>query len=107
MTTTRREVLATALTAAGVAVTPPLAGVQPSDEASEHDHDHQAVPSDPALRTRALESVLVAKGLVDRAALDALVAWAHHGPPGARVAGVAVEWRPPLDDGRTQFDVVR
>ena len=43
----------------------------------------------------------------ERAALDALVAWAHHGPPGARVAGVAVEWRPPLDDGRTQFDVVR
>jgi len=31
------------------------------------------VPSDPALRTRALESVLVARGLVDRAALDALV----------------------------------
>ena len=31
------------------------------------------MPSDPALRTRALESVLVARGLVDRAALDALV----------------------------------
>ena len=43
----------------------------------------------------------------DRAALDALVAWAHHGPPAARVADVAVEWRMPLDDGRTQFDVVR
>jgi len=100
MTTTRREVLATALTAAGVAVTPPLAGVQPSDEASEHDHDHQAVPSDPALRTRALESVLVAKGLVDRAALDALVdAYEHHIGPrnGARV--IARAW---VDDGYRQ-----
>src|SRR3974390_3633455 len=39
----------------------------------EHDHDHQVVPSDPALRTKALESLLVEKGLVDPAALDALV----------------------------------
>src|SRR5215472_4572671 len=38
-----------------------------------HDHEHQAVPSDPALRTKALESLLVEKGLVDSAALDALV----------------------------------
>ena len=38
-----------------------------------HRHDHQAVPSDPALRTKALESLLVEKGLVDPAALDALV----------------------------------
>jgi nitrile hydratase len=69
MTTTRRELLATALTAAGAAATPALADTQPHD----HDHDHQALPSDPALRTKALESVLVARGLVDRAALDALV----------------------------------
>src|SRR5579863_8946070 len=44
---------------------------------SRHHHDdkhaHQAVPSDPALRTKALESLLVEKGLVDPAALDALV----------------------------------
>jgi nitrile hydratase subunit alpha len=39
----------------------------------EHDHDHQAVPSDPALRVKALESLLVEKGLVDPAALDLLV----------------------------------
>jgi nitrile hydratase len=38
-----------------------------------HDHDHQAVPSDPALRVKALESLLVEKGLVDAAALDLLV----------------------------------
>jgi len=38
-----------------------------------HDHNHQVVPSDPALRTKALESLLVEKGLVDPKALDALV----------------------------------
>jgi nitrile hydratase len=40
---------------------------------NDHDHEHQAVPSDVALRVRALESLLVEKGLVDRAALDAIV----------------------------------
>jgi nitrile hydratase subunit alpha len=39
----------------------------------DHEHEHQAVPSDPALRVKALESLLVEKGLVDRAALDLLV----------------------------------
>jgi nitrile hydratase subunit alpha len=41
--------------------------------AHDHHHDHQAVPSDLALRVKALESLLVEKGLVDRAALDAIV----------------------------------
>ena len=51
------------------------------------------MPSDAALRTRALESVLVARGLVDRAALDALVdAYEHQIGPrnGARV--IARAW---------------
>src|SRR5437660_2531657 len=39
----------------------------------KHDHDHQAVPSDMTLRVKALESLLIEKGLVDPAALDALV----------------------------------
>ena len=39
----------------------------------DHDHEHQAVPSDQTLRVKALESLLVEKGLVDRAALDALI----------------------------------
>ena len=59
----------------------------------QHEHDHQAVPSDPALRVKALESLLVEKGLVDRAALDALVdAYEHKIGPrnGARV--VARAW---------------
>jgi nitrile hydratase subunit alpha len=35
--------------------------------------DHQVVPSDPALRVKALESLLVEKGMVDPKALDAVV----------------------------------
>jgi len=31
----------------------------------------------------------------ERAALDALIAWAHEGPQGARVTDVAVEWTAP------------
>ena len=42
-------------------------------EARDHDHHHQAVPSDIALRVKALESLLVEKGMVDPAALDALI----------------------------------
>jgi nitrile hydratase subunit alpha len=39
----------------------------------DHDHDHGSELSDPQRRVRALESVLVEKGYVDPAALDALV----------------------------------
>src|SRR5207248_5794623 len=37
------------------------------------DHDHQIVPSDLTLRVKAIESLLIDKGLVDRAALDVIV----------------------------------
>src|SRR5215475_341714 len=60
------------------------------------DHDHQDLPSDPALRVMALESLLVEKGLVDPAALDALIDTYEHkvGPRnGARV--VARAWVDP------------
>jgi len=43
------------------------------DHDHPHGHDHQAVPSDLTLRVKALESLLVEKGLVDRAALDTIV----------------------------------
>src|ERR1700690_4060345 len=96
MTTTRRDLLTAALTAAGAAVTPDLVHAQEQNHNLDHDHDHQAVPSDPALRVKALESLLVAKGLVDRATLDALVDTYEHkvGPRnGARV--VARAWSDP------------
>jgi hypothetical protein len=57
VTTTRRDLLSTALTAAGVTVTPKL--IHASDH---HEHDHQDVPSDPALRVKALETLLVESG---------------------------------------------
>jgi nitrile hydratase subunit alpha len=79
------------LAAVSAAVTPSVVHAQGHDHA--HDHDHQDVPSDPALRVKALESLMVAKGLVDRAALDALIDNYEHktGPRnGARV--VARAW---------------
>lgn len=46
----------------------------PADAAEQqHGHQHQTVPSDISLRVKSLESLLVEKGLVDPAALDALV----------------------------------
>jgi nitrile hydratase subunit alpha len=53
--------------AKGLAVDPKLSNER------DHNHEHQAVPSDFALRVKALESLLVEKGLVDPAALDALI----------------------------------
>ena len=70
-----------------------------------HDHQHQAVPSDPTLRVKALESLLVEKGLVDRNALDALVDTYENkiGPRnGARV--VARAWVDPAYKARLLAD---
>src|SRR5206468_10854804 len=61
-----------------------------------HDHDHQALPSDLTLRVKALESLLIEKGLVDPAAVDALIDTYQHkvGPRnGAHV--VARAWVDP------------
>jgi nitrile hydratase subunit alpha len=69
--------------------------------AAQHDHSHQSVPSDLTLRVKALESLLVEKGLVDPAALDALIDTYEHkvGPRnGARV--VARAWVDPAYKAR-------
>jgi nitrile hydratase len=84
-----------------------VAAAQDLAHAQEHDHghDHQAVPSDPALRAKALESLLVEKGLVDPAALDALIDTFEHkvGPRnGARV--VARAWVDPAYKQRLLAD---
>jgi nitrile hydratase subunit alpha len=74
-------------------------------KAAKHDHEHQAVPSDLALRVKALESLLVEKGLVDPAALDALIDTYENkvGPRnGARV--VARAWVNPAYKGRLLSD---
>src|SRR5471030_1861701 len=71
-----------------------------------HDDDHgQEPPSDLALRVKALETLLVDKGLVDPAALDAIVEYYEHkvGPRnGARV--VARAWADPAYKARLLTD---
>jgi len=69
------------------------------DHDHDHDHDHDATeaPSEIELRVKALESLLVEKGLVDSAALDELVDTYEHqvGPQnGAHV--VAKAWVDPV-----------
>jgi len=54
------------------ALIPQAAAAQKSHD-HQQDHDHQVVPSDMALRVKALESPLVEKGMVDPATLDAVV----------------------------------
>jgi nitrile hydratase len=103
MDTTRRGMLKTVVTAAGAAMTNDLAHAQ--EQNHEHEHSHQAVPSDPALRVKSLESLLVEKGLVDRAALDTLIDSYEHkiGPRnGARV--VARAWIDPAYKHRLLTD---
>ena len=78
---------------------------QGPDRHHDHGSDHQTIPSDPALRVKALESLLVAKGLVDRAAVDALIDTYEHkiGPRnGARV--VARAWSDPAYKQRLLSD---
>src|SRR5437667_2769831 len=76
-----------------------------NDHVHDHEHEHQAVPSDLTLRVKALESLLVEKGLVDRPALDALIDTYEHkvGPRnGARV--VARAWVDPAYKQRLLTD---
>ncbi len=104
MKATRRDFLATAASAAGAAAAGELAAHAQGSEHS-HDHTHQAVPSDLALRVKSLESLLVEKGLVDRTALDALVDTYEHkvGPRnGAQV--VARAWADPAYKERLMTD---
>lgn len=76
------------------------------DHRHDHGHDHgQDVPSDTALRVKALESLLIEKGLVDPAALDAIVDTYENkiGPRnGARI--VARAWTDPDYKARLMGD---
>ena len=100
---TRRGFLRAAVTAAGAAATPDL--VHTKSPGQDLGPDHQAVPSDLTLRVKSLESLLVEKGLVDPAALDALVDTMEHkvGPRnGARV--MARAW---IEMSRTHNSTLR
>src|SRR6516225_2708157 len=96
MKATRRTFLAAGAAAAE-------AGLRAQSEG--HQHEHQAVPSDPTLRVKALETLLVEKGLVDPAGLDELIDMFQHriGPRnGARV--VARAWVDPAYKQRLLAD---
>jgi nitrile hydratase len=73
--------------------------------ADDHDHDHDNHLSETVLRVKALETLLVEKGLVDPAALDAMVdAYENKIGPrnGARV--VAKAWTDPAYKARLMED---
>ncbi len=98
----RRFMTDIAVTAAAIAGQGQVAGAQqpPADEA-----EHQDVPSDIALRVRALESVLVEKEMIDPAEIDAVVDTYENriGPRnGARV--VARAWVDPAYKTRLLSD---
>ncbi len=97
--TARQDFLTAAAAAAGATTAPDLAHAQ------AHDHGAQKLPSDVALRVKSLESLLIEKGIVDSAALDALVdAYEHEIGPhnGARV--VARAWVDPAYKQRLLAD---
>ena len=75
------------------------------DHSHDHDHDHDNHLSETVLRVKALETLLVAKGLVDPAALDAMIdAYENKIGPrnGARV--VARAWTDPAYKARLMED---
>ncbi|MGF1526400.1 MAG: nitrile hydratase subunit alpha [Candidatus Competibacterales bacterium] len=83
-------------------------GDSPGDGAPQgpHDHSHHhAPPADTALRVAALESILVGKGLVDPAALDAIVdAYEHRIGPRNGAQVVAKAWVDPAYRARLLDD---
>jgi nitrile hydratase len=102
MEETRRSFLKAAVTAAGAAATPHVAR---AESVAPPSNAHQEVPSDLTLRVKSLESLLVEKGLVDPAALDAIVDMFENkvGPRnGARV--VARAWTDPAYKQRLLAD---
>jgi nitrile hydratase subunit alpha len=71
----------------------------------DHHHDHSDVPSDVALRVKALESLLVEKGLVDPAALDAIIeTYEHKVGPHNGASVVAHAWADPTYKQRLLAD---
>lgn len=71
-------------------------GADMPHDSRDHDDPHSLLPSDPALRVKALETLLTRKGLIDPAALDEIIDTYENriGPRnGARV--VARAWTDP------------
>jgi len=70
----RRFLSKAAAGTAGLVATPRIGSSEPKKLlAGEQDQGHQNPPSDVALRVKALESILVEKGMVDPATIDAVI----------------------------------
>lgn len=68
----------------------------PHDASSDPDHPHTHLPSEPALRVKALETLLTAKGLIDPATLDEIIeTYAHRIGPKNGAQVVAKAWIDP------------
>ena len=66
-----------------------------------HDHDenhaHHLLPAEPALRVKALETILVEKGLLDQQAVDAIIdEYEHKIGPNIGAEIVAKAWSDPV-----------
>ena len=91
--------------AAGMAGGAGAAGAAESAQRHEHEHDHQVVPDDIALRVRALESILVDKEMIDPADLDAVVdAYENRIGPRNGAQVVARAWTDPEYKARLLAD---
>src|SRR5690606_9289518 len=70
-----------------------------------HDHPHALLPSDPALRVKALETILVRKGLVDPAAMEAILdTYENKVGPHLGASVVARAWSDPAFMARLTAD---
>lgn len=70
-----------------------------------HEHLHSDLPSDPALRVKALESLLVEKGMIDPAAIDAWIdLYAEEIGPRRGAHVVAKAWTDPAFKARLLAD---
>jgi nitrile hydratase len=74
---------------------------KPITDSHPHSHEgdslsHSLLPSDPALRVKAIETLLLEKGLVDAAAVDAVIdQFEHKLGPKIGAAAVAKAWADP------------
>ena len=69
----RRKFLSEAAAGTAGLIATPHIGPATQADLQAQDQSHQTVPSDVALRVKALESILVEKGMVDPATIDAVI----------------------------------
>lgn len=75
----------------------PMLGFSMSHDHHDEAHAHALLPSEPALRVKALETILTRKGLIDPAAVDAIIdIYEHQIGPRIGAGLVARAWVDPV-----------